>query len=137
MAAGDVRDRGWGPLGPTGEVVPASLSAGAQTCGIAPFGRPRRNPPPGCALCIGRWRQAAGRNGYGGGRRPALGDSQEAELSSRLVLLSGQLSFGIAAALLPPTSGKSAQLPLAVAIQSGDFFIDIFKDDGMDEWRKV
>ena len=57
--------------------------------------------------------------------------------SSRLVLLSRLFRSGVAAALLRPPSGKSAQLQLAVAIQSGDFFIDVFKNNGADEWRKL
>lgn len=53
------------------------------------------------------------------------------------MLLSRLFRSGVAAALLRPPSGKSAQLQLAVAIQSGDFFIDVFKNNGADEWRKL
>src|SRR6478736_2757768 len=56
---------------------------------------------------------------------------------TRLVLLSRLFRSGVAAALLRPPSGKSAQLQLAVAIHSGDFFINVFKNNGADEWRKL
>ena len=62
--------------------------------------------------------------------------SQGAQVT-RLVLLSRLFRSGVAAALLRPPSGKSAQLQLAVAIQSGDFFIDVFKNNGADERRKL